>query len=172
MISDFLFQIRKGNLNCGIVHGPNSSIHLASILKQTHFRCWENYHPGGQNSMAGVTFSRPLVGDLMFKFDFVNIYRWKMTQESISTGSLYNVTRIDNRLGSLLLTAYQMTSSKCIIVIKRITITINNALKCTFKCTICCHVEQFYIQNVISVSVGIVCKRILLVICSWCYRLL
>ena len=31
VISDFLFQIRKGNLNCGIVHGPSSVIIFGEI---------------------------------------------------------------------------------------------------------------------------------------------
>ena len=41
VISDFLFQIRKGNLNCGIVHGPFSPPIFFRNADKRRYYCFE-----------------------------------------------------------------------------------------------------------------------------------
>ena len=58
----------------------------------------ENDLPGGQNFIGGVTFSRPLVQNLMLKFDPCQLFTLKNDPGShFSTGSLFNVTQVSHR---------------------------------------------------------------------------
>ena len=68
---------------------------------QTYFQYGdivEKWPPGGQNFMAGVTFSRPVVQYLMLKFEPCQLLTLKNDPGShFSTGSLFNVTPASNQ---------------------------------------------------------------------------
>ena len=59
MISDFLFQIRKGNLNCGIVHGP-SCFPVVHLKERSVLQSCKSFH--------GKTVSRSFTSFMSHNF--------------------------------------------------------------------------------------------------------